>query len=105
MYKVPVRWYNLSLIYIGWIPGLDIGVLGMCSSHWKVVKSVKQPETWENGPFWGVCDLIHTQKDKLSQSKHMELTIYTKGNIKLASYGQDHADVAAKGRKPVLGPK
>ena len=52
-----------------------------------------------------VYDLVHTQKDELSQSKHMELTIYTKGNIKLASYGYDHADVDAKGEKPVLGPK
>ena len=47
----------------------------------------------------GVCDLVHTQKDELSQSKHMGFTIYTKckGNINLASYGQDHADVGAKG--------
>ena len=44
-----------------------------------------------------VCDLVHTQKDEFSQSKHMGLTIYTKGNINLASYGQDHADVGAKG--------
>ena len=41
----------------------------------------------------GVCNLVYTQKDKLSQSKHMGLTRYTKGNINLASYGQDHADV------------
>ena len=54
----------------------------------------------------GVCDLVHTQKDELSQSKHMGLTIiYTKGNINLASYGQDHADVGDKGGKPVLGSK
>ena len=79
--------------------------LGMCSSHWKVVKGVIQPRTWENDPFEGVCDLVHTQKDELSQSKHMRLTIYTKGNINLASYGQDHANVGAKGGKPVLGPK
>ena len=32
-------------------------------------------------------------------------TIYTKGNINLASYGQDHTDVGAKGVKPVLEPK
>lgn len=105
IYKVPIRWYNLSLICIGWIPGPDFGALGMCSSHWKVVKGVMQPRTWENGPFGGVCDLVHTQKDELSQSKHMGLTIYTKGNINLASYGQDHADVGARGGKPVLGPK
>ena len=105
MYKVPIRWYNLSLICIGWIPGQDFGALGMCSSHFKVVKGVMQPRTWENGPFWGVCDLVHTQKNELSQSKHMGLTIYTKGNINLASYGQDHTDVGAKGRKSVLGPK
>ena len=37
----------------GWIPGPDFGVLGMCSPHWKVVKGVIQPRTWENGPFWG----------------------------------------------------
>ena len=54
----------------------------------------------------GVCDLVvHTQKDELSQSKYMGLTIYTKGNINLASYGQDQADVGAKEGKPVLGPK
>ena len=53
----------------------------------------------------GVCDLVQTQRDELSQSKHMRLTIYTKGNINLASYGQDHADVGAKGEKPPLGPK
>ena len=65
-----------------------------------------QPRTWENGPFRGVCDLVHTQKKSgLSQSKHMGLNIYTEGNINLASYGQDHADVGAKGGKPVLGPK
>ena len=105
MYKVPIRWYNLSLICIGWIPGLDFGVLGMYSSHWKVVKGVIQPRTWENDPFGGVCDLVQTQKDELSQSKHMELTIYTKGTANLASYGQDHADVGAKGENPILGPK
>ena len=55
--------------------------------------------------FGGVCDLVYTQKDELSQSKHMGLTIYTKGNINLTSYGQDHADVGAIGEKPVLGPK
>ena len=44
-----------------------------------------QSRTWKNGPFGGegVCDLVHTQKDELSQSKHMGLTIYTKGNKKL----------------------
>jgi hypothetical protein len=31
--------------------------------------------------------------------------IYNRENINLASYGQDHADVGAKGGKPVLGPK
>jgi hypothetical protein len=66
---------------------------------------VTQPRTWENGPFGGVCDLVHTQKDGLSQSKQMGLTIYTKGNIILASYGRDHAGVGAKGGKPVFGPK
>ena len=79
--------------------------LGMYSSHLKVVKGVMQPRTWENGPFRGVCDLVHTQEDELSQSKHTGLTIYTKGNINLASCGQDHADVGAKGEKPVLGHK
>ena len=64
-----------------------------------------QPRTWENGSFGGVCDLIHAQNDELSQSKHMGLIIYTKENINLASYGQDYADVGAKGGKPVLGPK
>ena len=64
---------------IGWIPGPDFGALGMLSSHWKVVKGVMQPRTWENGPFWGVCDLEHTEKGKFSQSKQMELTIYIKG--------------------------
>ena len=53
----------------------------------------------------GGCDLVHRQKYELSQRKHMGLTIYTKGNINLTSYGQDHADVGAKGGKPVLGPK
>ena len=79
----------------------------MCSSHLKVVKGVMEPRTWENCPFWGVCGLVHTKKNELSQSKHMGMTIhiYTKGNINLASYGQDHADVGAKGEKPVLGPK
>ena len=72
MYKVPIRWYDLILICIGWIPGPDFGGLCMCSSHLKVVKGVMQPRT---------C------------------------NINLASYGQDHADVGAKGGKPVLGPK
>jgi hypothetical protein len=105
MYKVPIRWYRLSLIYIGWIPGLDYWVLGMCSSHWKVVKGVMQPSTWENDPFWGLCDLEHTEKDEFSQSKQMGLTIYTKGNTNLANYGQDHVDVGAKGGKTVLGPK
>ena len=95
MYKVPIRCYNLSLICIGWIPGF--WVLGMCCSHWKVVKGVIQPKTWENGPFWRVCDIVHTHKDELSQSKHMGLTIYTKGNKNLKRYGQDHADVGAKG--------
>ncbi|OEU11808.1 hypothetical protein FRACYDRAFT_244932 [Fragilariopsis cylindrus CCMP1102] len=51
MYKVPIGWYNLSLICIGWISGPDFGALGMCSSHWKVVKGVMQPRTYENGPF------------------------------------------------------
>ena len=92
-------------ICIGWMPGPNFGALGMCSSHWKVVKGVIQPRTWENGPLGGVCDLVHAQKDELSQNKHMGLTIYTKENIILASYGQDHADVGAKGGKPVLGPK
>ena len=96
---------NCCCCWWWWIPGLDFGALGMCSSHWKVVKGVIQPRTWENGPFGGVCDLVHTQKDELSQSKHMGLTIYTKENINLASYGQDHADVGARGGKPVLGPK
>ena len=75
------------------MPGPDFEALGMCSSHWKVVEGVMQPRTWENDPFWGVCDLVHTQKDELSQSKHMGMTIYTKGNINLASYWQNHADV------------
>ena len=92
-------------IYIGWISGPDFWALGMCSSHWKVVKGVMQPRTWENGPFGEVCDLVHTRKYELSQSKHMGLTIYTKGNINLVSCGQDHADVGAKGGKPALGPK
>ena len=35
-----------------------------------------KPRTWENGPFEGVCDLVHTQKDELSQSKHMGHTIW-----------------------------
>jgi hypothetical protein len=35
----------------------------------------------------------------------MGLTIYTKGNIILASYERDHAGVGAKGGKPVFGPK
>jgi hypothetical protein len=35
----------------------------------------------------------------------MGLIIYTKGNKNLVGYGQDHADVGAKVRKPVLGPK
>ena len=93
MYKVPIRWYILSFICIGWIPGPNFGALGMCSSHWKVVKGVMQPRTRENDPFEGVCDLVHTQKDILSQRKHIMLTIYTKGNINLASCGQDQADV------------
>ena len=75
MYNVPIRGYNLSLICLGWIPGPDFGVLGMCSSHWKVVKGVMQPRTWENGQVGGVCDLVHTQKDELSQSKNMGLGI------------------------------
>ena len=57
---------------------------------------------------WGggrVCGLVYTQRDELSQIKHMGLTIYTKGNINFASYGQDHADVGAEGGKPVLGPE
>ena len=44
-----------------------------------------------------VCDLEDTQRKKISLGKHMGLTIYTKGNINLESYGQDHADVGAKG--------
>ena len=80
--------YNLSLICIGWISGPDFGVLGICSSHWKVVNGVMQPRTWETGPFEGVCNLVHTQKDEVPQSKHIVLTIYTKGSINLASYGQ-----------------
>lgn len=87
------------------MPRLDFGALGICTPHWKEVKGVIQPRTWENGPFGGVCDLVHTQKDELSQSKHMGLTIYTKGNIILVSYERDHADVGAKVEKPVLGPK
>ena len=51
MYKVPIRWYNLSLICIGWISGPDFGARGMCFPHWKVVKGVMQLRTWENGPF------------------------------------------------------
>ena len=62
MYKVPIKWYNLSFIYKGWIPGPGFGALGMFSSHWKVVKGVMQPRIWGNGPFGGVYDLIHTQK-------------------------------------------
>ena len=65
----------------------------MCSSHWKVVKGVMQPRTQK---FEGVCDLVHTQKDEL---------FHTKGNINLASCGQDHADVGAIGGNPVLGPR
>ena len=64
-----------------------------------------QPRTWEMAHLGGVCDLVHAQKNEWSQSKHMVLTIYTKGNINLASYGQDQAGVGAKGGKPVLGPK
>ena len=44
---------NLSLLCIGWISGPDFGALGMCSPHWKVVKGVMQPRTWENDPFRG----------------------------------------------------
>ena len=66
-------------------------------SHWKVVKGVMQPRTWEIGPFVGVCDLVNTQRDELSQSKHMGSTIYTNGNINLASYEQDHADMGVIG--------
>ncbi|OEU09107.1 hypothetical protein FRACYDRAFT_249020 [Fragilariopsis cylindrus CCMP1102] len=51
---------------------------------------------WIPGPDFGALD-------ELSQSKHMELTIYTKGNVNLASYGQDHADVGAEGERPVGG--
>ena len=58
-------------ICIGWISGPDFGALGMYSLHWKVVNGVIQPRTWENDPFGGVCDLVHAQKDDLSQSKHM----------------------------------
>jgi hypothetical protein len=90
-------------ICIEWISGPNFGAQGMCSSHWKVVKGVIQPRTRGNGPFGGVCDLVHTQRDGLSQSKHMGLTIYTNGNINSASYGQDHADVGAKGGKPCFG--
>ncbi|OEU12866.1 hypothetical protein FRACYDRAFT_244139 [Fragilariopsis cylindrus CCMP1102] len=53
MYKVPIRWYDLSLLCLGCIPGLDFGALSMCSSHWKVVNDVMQTRTWENGPFGG----------------------------------------------------
>ena len=60
-------------------------------------------DIWTKLWLGGVCDLVHTQKDELSQSKHMGITIYTKGNINLASYGQDHADVGTKGGKPVWG--
>ena len=74
-------------------------------SHWKVVKGVMQPRTWEIGPFVGVCDLVNTQRDELSQSKHMGSTIYTNGNINLASYEQDHADMGVIGGKPYWGPK
>ena len=52
-----------------------------------------------------VCDLVHTQRGELSQSKHMGMTIYTKENINLVSYGQENSDVGARGGKPVLGPK
>ena len=90
-------------ICIGWMSGPDFGALGMCSSHWKVVKGVIQPRTWENGPFGGVCELVHTQRGELSQGKHMGLTIYTKGNINLESYGQDHADVGTKGENLLWG--
>jgi hypothetical protein len=45
MYKVTVRWYSMSLICKGWIPGQDFGELGMCYSRWKVVKGVMQPRT------------------------------------------------------------
>jgi hypothetical protein len=55
--------------------------------------------------IWGVIDLVRTQKDELSQSKHMGMTIYTKENINLVSYGQEYSDVGAKGGKPVLGPE
>ena len=49
----------------------------------------QQPRTWKNSQFGvgKVCDLVHTQKDELSQSKHTGLTIYTKVNINLVSYG------------------
>ena len=40
-------------ICIEWIVGPDFGAQDMCSSHWKVVKGVIQPRTWENGPFGG----------------------------------------------------
>ena len=40
-------------ICIGWISGPDFGALGMYSSHWKVIKDVIQPRTWENDPFGG----------------------------------------------------
>ena len=35
MYKVPIRWYILSLICIGWIPGPDFGALvkGQACTH------------------------------------------------------------------------
>ena len=48
-------------------------------------------------PIWGDMGPITHSKDELSQSKHMGLTICTKSNINLASYGQAHADVGAKG--------
>ena len=60
-------------------------------------KGYDTPRTWENDPFGGVCDLVNAQKDELSQSKHMGLTIYTKGNINLGSYGRTMLDVGAKG--------
>ena len=48
-------------------------------------------------PIWGVIDLLHTQKDELSQSKHMRMTLYTKENINMVNYGQEYSDVGAKG--------
>ena len=68
--------------------------LGASTFALKGCDAAKDMEKWH---IWGVCDLVHTQKDDLSQSKQMGLTIYTNGNNNLLSCGQDHADVGAKG--------